>query len=99
MEEHGKPQERQRKVSESYEVYAGGGLIRHEFDDEGFHRIVGWDGATSDWMAYTSLAVISAPYDSRYVYIGATAYGLLQNAKECVARVEVLVSASEPKSA
>lgn len=79
-----------RKVESEYEVYAGGGMIKHQFDERGCHRLVGWDGKPGDWTGYVHLAVLPSPSEEKYLYIGATAYGLLDNIGECVARVEVL---------
>lgn len=89
--------EPERKVAYSYETYAGGGMIVHEFDDVGFHRLRTGEGAwpqeaKSRWVPYECLSVLDLPGNPGYRYVGASAYGLLDNATEGVFRVEALTS-------
>lgn len=81
-------EEPERNVEYEYEVYAGGGMILHQFDDEGRHRLVDWNANASRWVSYTSVAMLPAPNDHKFYYIGVTAYGLFENADEQVFRVE-----------
>lgn len=86
----------EREVTSSYEVAAGGGVVHHEFDERGNHRLragQGWaaEGTTGDWSAYQHTCVLRIPgTDPRFMLVGVTAYGLLDNVHEMVCRVEVL---------
>lgn len=84
----------ERKVDYSYQVYAGGGMVVHEFDAQGWHRLRtgdGWEShqAEGQWTAYEHLALLEIPGNGG-TYAGATAYGLLDNTEECVIRLSTL---------
>lgn len=67
------------------------GPIEHHFSDDDWHQLKHLrSGMTNCWTTYAHASILNVGYRT---YGGFTAYGLVQNAQECVVQLHTLTVA------